>query len=191
MVINAGQFIIMLSAPMPMGAPPLISATWFPPHQRTTSTAIGSLGAYLGTAVGFTIGPAMVPFNNQTGNSTHDMHVVEGKILHYFWLQAGLAAFILVLILVYFPNKPPLPPSISSSTNHLSGRAGFSHMLRNCSFWVIAGLCGLNFGVYFGWVSVLDVILSDFGVDEKTAGWLGCSATLVGILPGIILARSV
>ena len=174
-----------------MGGPPLISATWFPPHQRTTSTAISSLGGYLGIAVGFTVGPAMVPYNNQTGNITQNISEVEHRILHYFWLEAGMAAFFLLLILIYFPNNPPSPPSISSSTNHLSGKAGFLVMIRNRSFWVIGGLCGLNFGVYFGWMSVLDVILSKFDVDEKTAGWLGCSATLVGILPGIVLARSV
>ena len=40
-----------------MGAPPLVSSTWFPPHQRATATAISSLMSYVGISVSFGVGP--------------------------------------------------------------------------------------------------------------------------------------
>ena len=40
-----------------MGAPPLVSSTWFPPNQRATATAISSLMSYVGISVSFAVGP--------------------------------------------------------------------------------------------------------------------------------------
>ena len=42
--------------------------------------------------------------------------------------------------------------------------------------------------VLFGWVSILDMNLSQFGVGEKTAGWLGFGASMAGIAAGISLS---
>ena len=43
-----------------MSGPPLLSAVWFPPDQRTTATAISSTAPALGVAVSFLLGPAIV-----------------------------------------------------------------------------------------------------------------------------------
>lgn len=40
-----------------MGAPPLVSSTWFPPNQRATATAISSLMSYVGISISFGVGP--------------------------------------------------------------------------------------------------------------------------------------
>ena len=40
-----------------MGAPPLVSSTWFPPNQRATATAFSTLMSYVGISVSFLIGP--------------------------------------------------------------------------------------------------------------------------------------
>ena len=42
--------------PVAMGGAPLLSATWFPAHQRTTATAIGSVMSGIGVSVSFIIG---------------------------------------------------------------------------------------------------------------------------------------
>ena len=188
-LINVGQFVIMTTGPVFLGAPPLLSATWFPSHERTTGTAIASLGAFLGIAIAFAMGPAAVPtiLSNSTKNNGTD--VMADSISDYLWLEAGLIIFLFLLILVYFPNKPPSPPTMSSFTNHLTGWTGFMALVHNRSFWLLATLSGLSFGVYFGWLSLLDVILAKFHVDPTTAGWLGCGATLAGVVTGILLAK--
>lgn len=59
--LNSGQFFCMAGGPVALGGSPLLSATWFPPSERTTATAIGILAGYFGLAVAFAVGPAMVP----------------------------------------------------------------------------------------------------------------------------------
>ena len=55
-LIHIGQFLNGLGGPIAMGAPPAISAEWFPPEQRTTATAISTLSNTMGNAVSFLLG---------------------------------------------------------------------------------------------------------------------------------------
>ena len=60
-LIHIGQFLNGLGGPIAMGGPPLISATWFPVHQRTTATALMVVIAGFGLALSFIIAPLIVP----------------------------------------------------------------------------------------------------------------------------------
>lgn len=193
-LINAGQFITMAGGPVAIGAPPLVSATWFPPSERTTATAIGTLAGYFGIAMAFAVGPAMVPstVSNLSASETKEnlAKVMNHQITQYTFLEVGLCAAVFVCVLLYFPARPPLPPCLSSSTQSTqSTRASFRQVMRDGQFWLLIMLAGLVFGVYFGWLSMLDVFLDKFNVDPTTAGWLGCGATLAGVVSGILLAR--
>ena len=183
-----GQFVIMTAGPAACCSPPLLSATWFPPHERTTATAIATLSGTLGLSMAFFIGPALVPASNSSSNSTGHV-LIEHQIADYLWCETGIAVVVFLCVLVYFPSKPPLPPSLSSSVSHLSGKKGFMFLLKNRSFWLLAGLCGTSLGIYLVWMSVLDVILAKFGIDQTTAGLLGCYSTLAAICSGILVAR--
>ena len=57
---NFGQFFIALAGPFIVQGPPLLSAAWFPPHQRTTATSVASTCMIFGVAMSFIIGPLMV-----------------------------------------------------------------------------------------------------------------------------------
>ena len=198
-VINLGQFLVMAGGPVAIGAPPLVSATWFPPRERTTATAIGTLAGYFGIAIAFAVGPAMVPNMVQAsrvGNSTASEKVqnlakiMNHQITRYTYFELGLCTVVFLCILLYFPSRPPLPPSLTSSRSHaLSTKASFRLVAKNGQFWLLMTLTGLSFGIYFGWLSMLDVFLAKFKVDPITAGWLGCGATLAGVVSGIVLAR--
>lgn len=51
---------------MTMAAPPLLSVTWFPLHERTTATAIAAGAGYVGTGLGFIagkLGNSLVDYN--------------------------------------------------------------------------------------------------------------------------------
>ena len=197
--INLGQFLVMAGGPVALGAPPLVSATWFPPAERTTATAIGSLAGYFGIAVAFAVGPAMVPDqvlastvgnSSASGKSPNLANVLSHKITRYTYFELGLCTAVFLCALLYFPSRPPLPPSLTSSRPHtLSTKASLRQVMKNGQFWLLITLAGLTFGIYFGWFSMLDVFLAKFNVDPITAGWLGCSATLAGVVSGIFLAR--
>ena len=197
--INLGQFLVMSGGPVALGAPPLVSATWFPPSERTTATAIGALTGYFGIAIAFAVGPAMVP-NEVVESTVSNLSAPEEiqnlakisnrQITRYTYFEIGLCAAVFLCILLYFPSRPPLPPSVTSSRSHtLSTRASLGSVMNNGQFWLLIALAGFSMGVYFGWLSMLDVFLDKFNVVPETAGWLGCSALLAGVVSGIVLAR--
>ena len=197
--INLGQFFCMASGTVALGAPPLVSATWFPPSERTTATALGTLVGYFGIAAAFAVGPAMVPSvvaqtnasNVPLSNSTQDLRkLIDKQILQYTYFELGLCTVVFFCALVYFPARPPLPPSVTSSIPHtMSTKASLKNVIKNRQFLLLTTITALIFGVYYGWVSMLGVILDKFHVDAVTAGWLGCSSMLAGVVSGIIVGR--
>lgn len=200
LAINLGQFFLMAGGPVALGAPALVSATWFPVNERTTATAIGTLAGYFGMALTFTVGPAMVPnkIRSNHQNESHSsalkssklVHELDHKIAIYSCFELALCTAVLLCALLYFPSRPPLPPSRSSERPAtLSTRASLVVLVKDAQFWFLITLCGLCWGVYYGWMSMLAVVLADFSVDSVTAGWLGCGAILAGVLPGIAFAR--
>ncbi len=58
--MNVGQFFIALAGPFLVQGPPLVSVVWFPPHQRTTATAVATIAMELGHAMSFLFGPMLV-----------------------------------------------------------------------------------------------------------------------------------
>lgn len=197
--LNLGQFLVMAGGPVAIGAPPLLSATWFPSSERTTATAIGTLAGYFGIAIAFAVGPAMVPnvivqtnvSNSSISSSIENLaKITDHQLRKYAYFELGLCTAVFLCVLLYFPARPPLPPSLTSSTSHgLSTKASVKRVMKNRSFLLLAAMTGLTFGIYFGWLSMLDVFLAKFNVDAITAGWLGCAATLTGMVSGIALAR--
>ena len=196
--IYIGHLVTMLPSFIATGAPPLVSSTWFPPNERTTATAIGTLAGIFGTAMGFFIGPSMMPttFNN-SGNSNlnltdNEIKLIEVRLRDYFYLQTGLAALLFGCVVVYFPSRPPLPPSIAALTKEVTEIGyveGFKLLIRNRSYWLLVFVLAASFGIYFGWISVLDLAVQPFNISEKTSGWLGTGSSLAGIVSGIIVAR--
>ena len=197
-LIYIGHLVTMLPSFVANGAAPLVSSTWFPPNERTTATAIGALAANFGAALAFFIGPSMIPktFDN-SGNINFNLtdketRLIEVRLMYYFYLQIGLAALLFACVAVYFPSKPPLPPSIAALTRkatEIGYVEGFKLLIRNQSYWLLVFVLAASFGIYFGWTSVLDIAVQPFNISEKTSGWLGTGGSLAGIISGIIIAR--
>ena len=186
-----------------MALGPLISATWFPPHQRTTSTALASMAPSVGVGLSFIIGPLLVPdVGNQSStigksidyikirnNMSHNqLMYLKEKIMRLMYIEFGVAALILLVIFVYFPAKPKLPPSVTATVERLDFKNGFKRLMHNKQLWLLLFIYGITFGVLTGFLSILDLNLSQFGIGEKAAGWLGFSASMMGIVAGISLS---
>jgi FLVCR family MFS transporter len=54
--------------------PTALSATWFPPEERTLATAIMAMGNFLGNALGFILGPLVVPEGSTDIDDIKQMH---------------------------------------------------------------------------------------------------------------------
>ena len=196
--IYIGHLITMLPSFIANGAPPLVSNTWFPPNERTTATAIGALAANFGAALAFFIGPSMIPSTSDSSeNSTKNfskkyIHLLESRIMDYFYVQVGLAAFLFLCVVIYFPSKPPLPPSVAAftrKTTEIGYKDGLKMLIYNKSYWLLVLVFASSFGIYFGWTSVLDLAVQLFNISEKSSGWLGTCSSLAGIVSGVIIAR--
>ena len=187
----------------------MLSASWFPVRERTTATALGSLSTYLGISLAFVIGPHFVPdvqtgndITNHSKNSQYDastkisrnisnieMKNVKSYFKEYIYFELAVAVFALLCVLIYFPSKPKTPPSLSSTEERHNFSIGLKRLVSNGSYWLLAGLFAVEFAVLGLWLSILDVILSKYGIDQTTAGWLGCASMLAGFFTGILVSR--
>ncbi|XP_061164418.1 solute carrier family 49 member 4 homolog [Saccostrea echinata] len=199
--VNIGQFLNGLAGPVAMGVPPALSALWFPVKERTTATALATVLNGIGVGVSFSLGPYMVKdrtsdtnstvSNTSRTNMTDDDRISQERhdIMIYMYVEAAWAAFILLLILIYFPAKPPKPPTLSASMERMDFKAGAKCLVRNVRFWIICATYGISLGVFNCWQSVLDVILKPHNIDENEAGWLGFYSILAGCVGSVILAK--
>ena len=111
--------------------------------------------------------------------------------MYLTYIELGAAALILLAIVVYFPTKPKLPPSVTATVDRLDFKYGFKRLLHNRQLWLLLFISGVTLGVYSGWGSILALNLSQFGIGEKTAGWLGFGVSMAGIVAGIFLSMYV
>ena len=202
-LVHLGAIFNNMCTPVAVALGPLISTVWFPPHQRATSTAIASLAPYVGTGLAFIIGPLLVPdvgnHSSTIGKSTdyiklrnnmshNQLMYLKEQVMHLMYIELAAAALILLVVMVYFPTKPNLPPSVTANVHRLDFKHGIKRLVRNKQFWLVLFSNGITLGVWFGLVSILDLNLSQFGIREKTAGWLGFGASMAGIAAGIFLS---
>eukprot|EP01043_Picozoa_sp_COSAG02_P060799 COSAG02_NODE_8023_length_2743_cov_1.909228_4_plen_190_part_00 len=78
--MHFGQFLNGLSGPVAMMSGPVLSAAWFPPSFRTTSTAIVAIFNGLGVAFSNYVGPALVPAHASSAEQRTGMVI-------YMWVS--------------------------------------------------------------------------------------------------------
>ncbi|XP_055860116.1 solute carrier family 49 member 4-like isoform X3 [Biomphalaria glabrata] len=214
-LIHIGQFLNGLAGPMAMGGIATLSAIWFPPKERFTATAIGVNLCSLGASIAFISGPALVsvePYQNQTAllaenntigtpklvnqtsrkssNITED-RIIEGKkqIMSYMYYECGWCCLILLLTLIYFPSRPPRPPSASATTDRENYWKGIWSLRKKTDYILLAVSYGISTGVINCWASLLNVNLRPFHISETEAGWIGFYASVPGYFFSLIIGR--
>lgn len=100
-LIHLGHVLIGIVGPLALITPPRLSSVWFPPKQRTFATAMMVMAQSVGTALAFIV----IPYLTQH-YSIHTM----------LYVQAELGLFVALLATIYFPARPPSPPSASAET---------------------------------------------------------------------------
>ncbi|EGC34209.1 hypothetical protein DICPUDRAFT_55995 [Dictyostelium purpureum] len=173
-LIIIGQVLNASAGPCVMVVPTKISAVWFAPEERTLSTAIGTLSNFIGSAIGFLL--ALV--------CTDDKNF---KILLYS--EAGFAVALFVLVCIYFPEKPPTPPSATSyfsdvKSNHKK-LVDSSEFMTEPSAALLCISCALTSGVYAGWGAVFVEIVSKI-YTQTQAKWLGFFGIIAGMVGGLL-----
>uniref|UniRef100_A0A3Q1HEV5 Solute carrier family 49 member 4 n=1 Tax=Acanthochromis polyacanthus TaxID=80966 RepID=A0A3Q1HEV5_9TELE len=192
-LIHGGQFLNGLAGPTIMSAGPFLSTTWFAPDQRATATAVASLFSYLGGAASFVVGPLVVPPPNDTqAGTTMTAAILDNSIRDRIQLvlYTELAAIVVLFaaVLLYFPSRPPMPPSVAAASQRLSYRNSICRLLSNLRFLMIAVAYAVPTGVMAGWSGVLDMVLTPAKVSQVDAGWIGFWSTVGGCVFGVAMA---
>eukprot|EP01124_Arcella_intermedia_P027210 TRINITY_DN5276_c0_g1_i1.p1 TRINITY_DN5276_c0_g1~~TRINITY_DN5276_c0_g1_i1.p1 ORF type:complete len:272 (+),score=60.62 TRINITY_DN5276_c0_g1_i1:297-1112(+) len=113
-------------------------------------------------------------------------------------IEAGCTAFLFILILIYFPDSPPLPPSLSAqydagTSNEYQGESNqepesFAQLisnslqvLRNRSCVLIIFVGGWITGLMGSWQGMFDFFFESI-FDSFFAGWMGFLFTLASFV---------
>lgn len=193
-LIHAGQICVGLGGPVAQAAATALSSTWFPPDQRTTATAIGSLASYTGTALSFVMGPHLVAdidkYHLTPVNPEYHAKVelLTNQVMRLMFIHFGINGGLLLLACFTFPSKPPKPPSPSATLERVEFKNGLIKLMKNPQFQLIAFAYGLTTGVYSAWCSDLALNLKQFNIEDETSSWLGFWAVIAGALSGITLS---
>lgn len=190
---NISNILTGAATVVPYSACALLSALWFPVHQRTTATAIATFTGYVGIALSFVIGPLVVlepdTMSDTSGNNTSpnatDGSQERNAIMVYFYSFAAFSAFITLVAFIYFPSKPKLPPTISASVKRLSQREGLKSLLKNIQFQLILIVFAFTTGIYTGFSQILDIDLDSLDISQTRAGWVGFYSIIGGCLCGV------
>lgn len=193
-LIHGGQLLNGLAGPTMMSAGPYLSTTWFAPDQRATATAVASLFSYLGGAASFIVGPLIVPAPNDTQALTTISAAVSDifirdRIQLVMYAELAAIAVLFGAVLLYFPARPPMPPSVAAASQRLSYRSSICRLLSNLRFLMIALAYAVPTGVIAGWAGVLDMVLTPAKVSQVDAGWIGFWSTIGGCVFGVAMAR--
>jgi hypothetical protein len=92
-----GQILNAAAGPLCMGPVSRLSCLWFGPNERTFATAIAYTSNGMGNTVGFLLGPWTV--------------LRPSDMKRFLLIEIAIAVVPFAMALVYFPDRPKLPPS--------------------------------------------------------------------------------
>lgn len=193
-LIHIGQIVVGIGGPVAQAASTALSSIWFPPNQRTTATAVGSVGIYMGLALSFVMGPYIVEdidkYHATPSHPEYDAIIekLTHQIMRLMYIHFGISCGLLLLACFTFPHKPPKPPSPTATMTRIGFKKGFIKLLKNPQFQLVAFAYGLTSGAYAGWCGDLALNLKQSHIDDETSSWLGFWSQIASSLSGITLS---
>lgn len=172
--------------------PTAVSSLWFPPNERTTATGLSTMFNQLGNAGGFLLGPMLVreppeaDYDNQTIQSS--VKLLRTDILFLMQAEAICCMILFICVMIYFPSKPPLPPSFASTVQRFHIKDGLYHLSKNWEALLLTAAFSLSQGVLGVWLGIMNIHLSPF-LSQVESGWLGVWAIVASCLLALLIAR--
>ncbi|XP_063903333.1 uncharacterized MFS-type transporter C09D4.1 isoform X2 [Zophobas morio] len=179
-----GQAVVALSQVFVLSVPARLAAVWFGPSQVSSACSIGVFGNQLGVALGFLIPPMIV------GNGTED-EITED--LYILFIAVGVyTSVLLVLIIIFFKNEPPTPPSYAQSQPTDNADAGnflqsLKRLVLNPSYMLLLLSYGINTGIFYAISTLLNQIILLYYKDaEEDAGRIGLVIVVAGMVGSVV-----
>jgi len=182
-MVIVGQLLNAMAGPVVMNAPVAVSATWFGVNERTFATAVGTIANSLGSAAGFLLGLLV---HNTT------------QFRYMLYYEAVFSVALLVFMVLYFPARPPTPPTATSALKFgekVSLWKSWTTTLRESGAVMASkdGLlillsAGISSGANGGWGAMLVIILSNY-YDQWLTQWMGLFNILGSVVGGLVLGK--
>lgn len=160
-MLFAGQAGIAAAQPFVVNGISKLVADWFDEAEGAVATGLGTMGMFLGMAVGMAATPALVA---KIGLSL--------AMLVFFLIAAAAAV---LFIAVARTNRPP------EELRDPSADARFGPVLRVRGMKALLGASFLGMGAFNGLTTWLEAILEPRGIDAEAAGMVGGVIVLGGI----------
>ncbi|XP_072024364.1 solute carrier family 49 member 4-like [Amphiura filiformis] len=213
---NIGQAFIALAGPFLVQGPSLMSAAWFPSYQRTTATAIAQTSMGFGVAISFILGPWVVQDSATVNNKTMNVSqsgdsnfehlpfdsgpigpVVKQKqisdIYRLLYIECAMMAILCIAAWIYFPAKPPTPPSVSASKTREEFLPGVKKLIRSPNnFWIPGIAYGISIGVPNTWATQLVIMFQGtVGLPQDTISWIAFYTYCGGVIGAFTASRCI
>ncbi|TRY88480.1 hypothetical protein DNTS_005160 [Danionella cerebrum] len=168
-----GQFTCSVAQVFILGMPSRIASVWFGSDE-------------LGIAIGFLVPPILVP-------NLEDLDKLAEHIRAMFYITAGVATFLFVLVIIVFQDRPEIPPTHSQAAarrippESYSYTASIRRLLRNKAFILLVITYGLNVGCFYAVSTLLNrMIIEHFPGEEVNAGRIGLTIVIAGMVGSLI-----
>ncbi|KAL4618114.1 feline leukemia virus subgroup C receptor-related protein 2 [Arapaima gigas] len=185
-VTALGQVTCSLAQVFILGMPSRIASVWFGSHEVSTACSIGVFGNQLGVAIGFLVPPMIVPNVDDLDQLAHHISVM-------FYMTAGVATCLFILVVIVFQEQPKIPPTQAQlvartlSTEDYSYTASILRLLRNRPFVLLIVTYGLNVGCFYAVGTLLNrMIIKHYPGQELNAGRIGLTIVIAGMVGSLI-----
>ncbi|HEY0712065.1 MAG TPA: MFS transporter, partial [Polyangia bacterium] len=174
----AGQIAIAVGQPYIVNAISKLVTDWFSEDQGALATGIGTMGMFLGMALGLATTPALV-----------ESFGLRATMVIF----AAIAALTLIAFVIWGRENPATITSGTADPNASLGSAEraattqLRRLLRDRRRVVLAVLAFLGLGVFNGLTTWLELILAPHGIDAVQAGSIGGVIILGGIFGAVIV----
>ncbi|XP_029318865.1 choline/ethanolamine transporter flvcr2b isoform X3 [Cottoperca gobio] len=181
-----GQFCCSFAQVFILGMPSRIASVWFGSEEVSTACSIGVFGNQLGIAIGFLVPPILVPNVDNMDELAHHISIM-------FYITAGVATLLFILVIFVFQECPKLPPTQAQATarsippEQYSYMASILRLLRNRPFILLIITYGLNVGCFYAVGTLLNrMIIEHYPGEEVNAGRIGLTIVIAGMVGSLI-----
>lgn len=165
----AGQVGIAVAQPYVVNGISKLVADWFSEEQGAIANGLGTMGMFLGMALGMALTPELV-----------DAYGLRAAMAVFTGISVASAVAFLALVR---PN-PDAPRSAAAAA---SSTAGFGTLLRNRPLVVLFALAFFGLGVFNGLTTWLEQIVAPHGISSIQAGMIGGMLIVGGIVGAVVI----
>ncbi|KAM9355144.1 choline/ethanolamine transporter flvcr2a isoform 2-T3 [Pholidichthys leucotaenia] len=181
-----GQFVCSVATVYILGIPSRLASLWFGQQEVSTACSVGVLGNQMGIAIGFLVPPILVPNVDDIDELAHHIRIM-------FYISAGVATLIFVLVIIVFQERPEIPPTQAQAQarnlqpNEYSYMASILRLLCNKPFIFLVVSYGLNVGCFYAISTLLNrMIIEHYPGEEVNAGRIGLTIVIAGMAGSLI-----